>query len=127
MVFYSRRCRFGFPRHFFPMRSGGLRIFLLLDQVDLVVHFANSALKKHKATLETDVLFGKAHSLFSCITFSQYKSQAACCGERLRVIVSDKTAILSRERALNCTNTLCFDEVSKFFFYGAILGLSKSY
>ena len=43
-----------------------------------------------------------------------YKSQALCCRERLRVIVFDETAILSSERALNCTNTLCFDEVSKY-------------
>ena len=37
------------------------------------------------------------------------------CRERLRVIVFDKTAILSSGRALNCTNSLCFDEVSKYF------------
>ena len=48
---------------------------------------------------------------------SQYKSQVLCCGERLRVIVFDKFAILSFERALNCTNTLCFDEVSKYFVW----------
>ena len=30
-------------RNFFPVRFGGLGIFLPLDQVDLVVHFANSA------------------------------------------------------------------------------------
>ena len=29
--------------HNFPMRFGGLRMFLLLDQVDPVFHFANSA------------------------------------------------------------------------------------
>ena len=32
-----------FLRNFCPMRFGGLRMFLLLDQVDPVVHFANSA------------------------------------------------------------------------------------
>ena len=32
-----------FSRNFCPMRFGGLRMFLLLDQVDPVVHFANSA------------------------------------------------------------------------------------
>ena len=47
LVFNSRRCRCKFPRNF-PMRFGGLRIFLLLDQVDLVVHFANSASEKSK-------------------------------------------------------------------------------
>ena len=38
-----------------------------------------------------------------------------CCRERLRVIVFDKNAILSSERALNCTNIPYFDEVSKCF------------
>ena len=42
------------------MRFGGLRIFLLLDQVDPVVHFANSASVLHEATLETDLLCGVA-------------------------------------------------------------------
>ena len=41
--YFSQRCRYKFPRHCCPMRFGGLRIFLLLDQVDPVVHFANSA------------------------------------------------------------------------------------
>ena len=36
------------------------------------------------------------------------------CRERLRVIVFDKIGILSSERALNCTKTLYFDEVSKY-------------
>ena len=40
--YLSRRCRCGFPRNF-PIRFGGQRIFLLLDQVDPVVHFADSA------------------------------------------------------------------------------------
>ena len=43
LVFCSRHCRCGFHRNFFPMRFGGLKIFLLLDQADPVVHFANSA------------------------------------------------------------------------------------
>ena len=42
LVFYCQRCRYVFPRNL-PIRFGGLRIFLLLAQVDLVVHFANSA------------------------------------------------------------------------------------
>ena len=54
---------------------------------------------------------------------SQYISQVVSRKERLRGIVLDRTAILSSERALSCTNTLCFDEVSK----SAILGLSRSY
>ena len=49
----------GFPRNF-PMRFGGLRIFLLIDQGDPVVHFANSASEKLEATLETEKLCGKA-------------------------------------------------------------------
>ena len=40
------------------MRLGGLRIFLLLDQVDPVVHFANSASEKFEATLEIGILCG---------------------------------------------------------------------
>ena len=42
------------------MRFGGLRIFLLLDQVDPVVHFANSASEKSEAPLEIGIPFGKA-------------------------------------------------------------------
>ena len=44
----------------------------------------------------------------------------------MSVIVSDKTAILSSERALNCTHTLCLDEVSKYFCMVRSLVLSKS-
>ena len=105
---------------------------MLLDQVDPVVHFGNSASEKHEATLETDILCGiappwsscipLAPPWSSCIPLSQYKSQAVCCRERLRVIVFDNTAIVSSERALNCTHTLCFDEVFQVFLYGAILG-----
>ena len=40
-----------------------------------------------------------------------------CCRERLREIVFDKIEILSSEPALNCTNTLCLDEVSKYFVW----------
>ena len=56
----SQRCRYRFPRYFCPMRFGGLRIFLLLDPVDLVVHFANSASEKLEATVETGILYGIA-------------------------------------------------------------------
>ena len=45
----------------------------------------------------------KSSSLVFCRPLPQYKSQVVCCGERLRVIVFDKFAILSSERALNCT------------------------
>ena len=39
-----------------------------------------------------------------------------CSGTgRLHVIVFAKTAVLSSERALNCTKILCFDAVSKYF------------
>ena len=49
------------------------------------------------------------------LPISQQKSQVECCRERLRAILFDKIASLSSERALNCTNTLYFDEVSKYF------------
>ena len=42
------------------MRSGGLRIFLLLDQVDPVVHFANSASVQLEETVEVGMLYGTA-------------------------------------------------------------------
>ena len=42
------------------MRFVGQKIFLLLDQVDPVVHFANSASVLHEATLEIGILYGKA-------------------------------------------------------------------
>ena len=42
------------------MRFGGLRIFLLLVQVDPVVHFANSASEKLEATVEIGILYGVA-------------------------------------------------------------------
>ena len=48
----------------FPVTSryafGGRKMFLHLDQVDPVVHFANSASVKHEATFETDILCGIA-------------------------------------------------------------------
>ena len=97
------------------MRFGGLRIFLLLTHVDPVVHFANSGSEKLEATLEIGKLYGIAPPEFSYIPLSQCKLQEVCCGERLRVIVFDKIAILSSERALNCSKTLYFDEVSKYF------------
>ena len=67
------------------------------------------------ATLGIGMPCGITPPSSSCIPPSQYKSQAVCCRERLRVIVFDETAILSSERVLICTNTLCFDEVSKYF------------
>ena len=57
LAFSSRRCRCKFRRNF-PIRFGGLRIFLLLDQVDPDVHLANSATVKHEATSEIDFLCG---------------------------------------------------------------------
>ena len=45
------------------MRFGGLRIFLHLDQVDPVVHFASSASVQHEATMEIGTLYGMAPSL----------------------------------------------------------------
>ena len=65
--------------------------------------------------MEIGILHGIAPPWSSCIPLSQYKSQVVCCRGRLRVIVFDKTAILSFERALICTNTLCFDKFSKYF------------
>ena len=94
--FYNQRCRCGFRRNF-PIRFGGHRIFLLLDQVDPVVHFANSASDKLEATVEIGKLHGKAPSSSSCIPLPQYKSQVVLCRERLRVIVFDNIAILSSE------------------------------
>ena len=87
---------------------------MLLDQVYPVVHFGNSASVLHEATLDIDILYGKAPPQSLFIPLCQNKPQVVCCRERLRVIVFDKTAILSSERDLKCTNTLCFDEVSKY-------------
>ena len=56
-MFQSRRCRCVFPRNF-PIRLSGLRMFLLLDQVDPVVHFANSASIELEATSEIGTLCG---------------------------------------------------------------------
>ena len=50
-----------------------------------------------------------------------------CCGRRSRVIVFDKITILSPERASYCTNTLCFDEVSKYFCMERFWALCKSH
>ena len=115
LVFYGQRCRNKFPRNFCPMRFGGLRIFLLLEQVDPVVHFANSASVQLKATVEIGTLCGIAHLQSSCTPLSQYKSQVVCCRERLRAIVFDKIAVLSSDRASNSTNIQYFDEVFMYF------------
>ena len=83
------------------MRLDGHNMFLrlvLVDLVDLVVHFANSLSIQHVATLEIGIPCGFTPPSSSCILLSQYKSQAVCCGERLRVIVFGKIAILSSER-----------------------------
>ena len=45
--------------------------------------------------MEIDTPCGVAPPLSSCMPLSQYKSQVLWCRERLRVIVFDKTAILS--------------------------------
>ena len=97
------------------MRMGGHKTFLRLVLVDLVVHFAKSLSLQNVATLETGIPCGITPSSSSCIPLSHCKSQAVCCRERLRVILFDKIAILSSEQVLNCTNTKCFDEVSKYF------------
>ena len=60
-------------------------------------------------------LIGKAPPSFSYIPLSQCKRRAVCCRERLHVTVSGKIAILSPERAINCTNIQCFEQVSKYF------------
>ena len=53
------------------MRFGGLRIFLLLDQVDPAVHFATSVSVKREGTLEIDVLCHESSSpVFMHIAFS---------------------------------------------------------
>ena len=75
--------------------------------------------------LETDILCGIVHLQSSCIPLSQYKSQAVCRRRRLRVIVFDKTALLSSDQVLSCTNTLCFWWRLQVLLYGTILGLSK--
>ena len=97
------------------MLLGGHKMFLCLVLVDLVVHFANSLSVQHVATLGIGFPCGSTPPWSSCIPLSQHKSEAVRCRERLRVIVFDKTAIHSSERALNCTHTLYFDEFSKYF------------
>ena len=62
--------------------------------------------------MDIGIRYGIVPPWSSCIPLSQNKSQALCCRERLRVIVFDKIAIFSSERALDCTNALFFDEVS---------------
>ena len=51
--------------------------------------------------METDILCGIAPLQSSCLLLSQYKSQAVCRRERLRVIVFDETAILSSDQLLS--------------------------
>ena len=109
------------------MRLGGLGIFLLLDQVDPVVHFANSAPVLHEATLVTYILCGKAPPLTSCIPLSQYKSQAVCCRGRLRVIVFDKNCNPILLRELQIAPIYCILVSFPSILYTAILGLSRSY
>ena len=71
------------------MRLGGHKMFLRLVLVDLVVHSTNSLSVQHVAYLGIGIPCGKAPPSSSCIPLSQYKSQAVCCRERLRVIVLD--------------------------------------
>ena len=52
------------------MRFGGLRIFLLLDQVDPVAHFANSASVKLEATVEIGILWKNSSLVFMQTAFS---------------------------------------------------------
>ena len=100
---------------------------LRLVLVDPVVHFAISLSVQLEATLGIGIHCGITPPSSSCIPLSLYKSQVVCCRQRLRVIVFDKNAILASERTLNCTNTLYFDEVSKYFcIERSLLGLSKS-
>ena len=68
-----QRCLCGFRRNFCPMRFGGLRIFLLLNQVDLVVHFTNSTSEILEATVEIRILYGEAPLESSCMSSSQYR------------------------------------------------------
>ena len=105
-------------RNFCPMRFGGLRMFLLLDQVDPVAHFANSASVQLEAPWRLIYLMEKLLLNLHAYRFSQYKSQVVCCRERLRVIVFDKNAILSSERALNCTQYTVFWWGLQVFLYG---------
>ena len=65
----SRCCCCGFL-HNFPTRFGGPRMLLLLDQVDPVVHFPNSASVYYEATLQTDILCGITPPESSCIPLS---------------------------------------------------------
>ena len=88
------------------MRFGGLRIFLLLGEVDPAVHFANSVSIQLEGTLETDILCWKIHLQTSCILLSSRKSPEMYGRERLHVILFEKIAILSLERVSNCTNKL---------------------
>ena len=99
--------------------------FLLLGQVDPVVHFANLASVQFEASLEIGIPCGTAPPLYSCIPLSQYKSKAVCYRERLRLIVFENIAILSSERALHCTNPLCpwlvqITPISSIFWWSSI-------
>ena len=53
-----------------------------------------------------------AHPSLSYTSISQCKPNVVCYGGRLHVIVF---GILSSDRALNCTNILYFEDVSKYF------------
>ena len=88
------------------IRFGGWLIFSFLDLDDPNVHFANSASVQHAVTLGIDLPCSITPVWSSCIPLSQYKSQAVCCKERLRVIEFDRTAILFFERVLNCTKNI---------------------
>ena len=77
----------GFPAAAECALVGGLEIFLLLDQVDPAVHFANSVSVQLEGTLETDLLCYMIHLQTSCILLSEYKSQEMYRRERLHVIV----------------------------------------
>ena len=54
--------------------------------------------------------------VFTHTTFPNTNSQVVCCRERLHVNEFDETAILFFERVSNCTNFLCFDEVSMYCY-----------
>ena len=78
--------------------------------------------------LESSILCDTAPPLTSCIPLSQCKLQAVCSGGQLHAIAFGEIAILSFERASNCTNILYFEEVSKYFCEKRpFLGLVKSH
>ena len=124
--FCNPRCCARFPKTIL-IRLDGHKMFLRPVLVDLVDQFASSISIQPALLSESSVPFGIAYPSSSCIPLSLCKQMAVCRRERLHATSSGKTAILSLERVSNCTNFLCYDEVSKSFCMEQILGFVKSH